>query len=164
MFNPTTGFLRPFALGMLIALAGTPAFAADAPPDTLADMQKKLDQSLQMIQALAARVKELEAGKAAATTAAAPAAPGAPASPGAAPAVSAAAATPAAATPAADAAVDQRLQSVEQQVAQIETANATRRSDDTGLPIHGFADLDIGNHNPFHRLKKARASTTSTST
>jgi hypothetical protein len=38
---------------------------------------------------------------------------------------------------------------VEQKVDQIETASATRTTDDTGLPMHGFADVGIGNHNPY---------------
>src|ERR1700730_11003349 len=48
----------------------------------------------------------------------------------------------------------QRLEAVEQKVAQIETANATRQSDDTGLPIHGFADVNVGNYNIYFPYAK----------
>jgi hypothetical protein len=58
------------------------------------------------------------------------------------PASAAASAPPSA--PAADA---QRLAALEQQVSQMETANATRRGDDNGLPLHGFADVGAGTHN-----------------
>jgi hypothetical protein len=37
-----------------------------------------------------------------------------------------------------------RIDSVEQQVSQIASANASRRSDDTGLAMHGFADVGLG--------------------
>ena len=47
-----------------------------------------------------------------------------------------------------------RLQAVEQKISQIETANAAHTVDDTGLPVHGFADVNIGNHNPFHDYEK----------
>ena len=43
-----------------------------------------------------------------------------------------------------------RLDAVEQKITEMETSNATHRNDDTGLPMHGFADIGIGNHNPFH--------------
>ena len=121
--------IRSVVLGAIVALAPLGAAAAtDA--DTLAAMQKKLDTSLKMIDALAARVRELEAKQAQA---------------------SAGGAAPAAASAPADAA---RVLAVEQKVEQIETANATRRADDTGLPVHGFADVGAGNHNPYTPLLK----------
>ena len=89
-----------------------------------------------MIEALAARVKELEAKQAATPVGAA--------------------AAPAAAVAQAQPAVSdaERLQAVGQQINQIETANAARQGDDTGLPVHGFADVNLGNHNPFHAYEK----------
>jgi hypothetical protein len=101
--------------------------AADSVSDAkLEEMQKKLDQSMKMIESLAARVKELEAHAANGPVAVA-------------------------ATPAPN---PQRLEAVEQKVAQIETANATRQSDDSGLPIHGFADVNAGNYNLYFPYAK----------
>ncbi len=119
--------VRALCLGATLAvgLAST-AMATEPTAETVKSLEQKLDQSLKMIDALAARVKELEAKQGQAAAQAAPAA------------------APAAAV------ADERLQSVEQKVAQIETANAARRGDDTGLPIHGFADVNVGNHNPYH--------------
>jgi len=127
---------RAICLGALLA-AGVPSvlWAAEASPDT-ATLHKELEQSIKMIDALAARVKELES-KLASIPAAALAAP-----------------PPVAAAPAPAPADAARLQAVEQQINQIETANASRQGDDTGLPVHGFADVDIGNHNPFHAYEK----------
>lgn len=116
--------IRGLCLAALIGAAPALAHAADTDADTLAALQAKLEQSLKMIDALAARVRELEAKQ-----------------PQAAPATPAAVAT----QPAEVA----RIDAVEQKVAQIETANATRRTDDTGLPVHGFADVGAGNYNPF---------------
>jgi hypothetical protein len=96
------------------------AVAANADADKLAQMQQKLDQSLKMIAALTARVQQLESGQARGQV-----------SP----------------PPAADA---QRLEAVEQKVVQIETTNATRRADENGLPLHGFADVGVGTRNPFN--------------
>src|SRR5579864_1156543 len=58
-----------------ILAAGTPpaAWAESAKRDDIKTLQQKLDQSIQMIQALAARVKELEAKQAAPTAAVVPA-------------------------------------------------------------------------------------------
>lgn len=115
------------ALGVALALAPLGVHAAETDADKVAALEKKLDESLKRIDALAARVKELEAKQAGA------------------PARVAGAAQPPAAPPAEAA----RIEAVEQKVAQIETANATRRQDDTGLPLHGFADVGAGNHNPY---------------
>ena len=116
---------RALCLGATLAVglcASAPAAEPNAEP--VKALEQKLDQSLKMIDALAARVRELEAKQSQVAAKPAPA--------------------PAAAV------ADERLQSVEQKVAQIETANAARRGDDTGLPIHGFADINVGNHNPYH--------------
>jgi hypothetical protein len=114
---------RAIALGVVLSTASLPAAADSVSDAKLEELQKKLDQSMKMIEALGARVKELEGHTSNGTVAA-----------GAAPA------------PAPD---TQRLEAVEQKVAQIETANATRQSDDSGLPIHGFADVNTGNYNLY---------------
>ncbi len=105
------------------------AHGADADADKITQLQQKLDQSIKMIEALSARVHELETRQAASP-----------------PAVAAA---PQPLVPAPAPTDAQRIDSVEQKVAQIETANATRHADDTGLPVHGFADVGAGNYNPF---------------
>ena len=123
---------RAFCLGVLLA-AALPAVASaeEASAAAVKALQQKLDQSIQMIEALTARVKELEVQHATTATAAA------------------------ARTPVQPPALDStRLQAVEQQVNQIETANAARQGDDTGLPVHGFADVNIGTHNPFNPNEK----------
>src|ERR1700719_4358191 len=95
---------RAIALGVILSTASLPAAADSVTDAKLEELQRKLDQSLKMIEALGARVKELE-GQASNGAVAAPAA---------------------GATP-----DPQRLDAVEQKVAQIETANATRQSDDS---------------------------------
>jgi hypothetical protein len=128
---------RMHAVVLLLAgIAVMPAAAISAAgkqDPALAELQKKLDQSLQMIQALTERVRTLEAQQAAA--AAPPAAP-APAS-------------PAAATENA-AADNARLEADERKLEELEKENASRTTDDTGLPLHGFADVGIGTHNPIN--------------
>lgn len=128
MSNSTFRRLRAFCLGVALA-AGWPSMAlgADADTDRLAALQQQLDASIAMINALAARVRELEAREGAAPVIAPAPAPGAlPATPD-----------------------SQRIAAVEQKVALIETANATRHGDDTGLPTHGFADVGAGTYNPY---------------
>jgi hypothetical protein len=129
---------RAFLLGLILSMSAVPVIAASDTDAKLDELQKTLDKSMKMIDALNTRVKELEARVAEGTVAAAPqtTAPVAP---------NAAAAAAVGAAPS----VDDRLETVEQKVTQIETANATRQSDDTGLPMHGFADVGLGNHNPY---------------
>lgn len=122
------------AFAIALATANWAAAADQTDAARIEQLRKELDQSLKMIEALSARVKELEQRQQSAPANLAAAAP------------PAAAQTPATATASAN---EQRLQSVEQKVTQIETANATRQQDDTGLPIHGFADVNLGNHNPY---------------
>src|SRR5258708_39136497 len=125
MLNKLLISARAIALGVALSAASLPA-AADAVSDAKLDaLQKKLDQSMKMIEALGARVKELEGHASNGPVAAAAPAPS-----------------------------PQRLDAVEQKVAQIETANATRQSDDSGLPIHGFADVNVGNHNLYFPYAK----------
>jgi hypothetical protein len=117
-----------FCVGTVLAGSVPSMAAADAASsDSIKLLQQKLDQSIKMIDALAARVKELEAKQAAMSASASP--------------------QPAPAE-------ESRLHAVEQQVSQIEIANAARQGDDTGLAVHGFADVNIGNHNPFHPYEK----------
>jgi hypothetical protein len=123
MLNRLLISARAMALGVALITASLPAAADSVSDAKLEELQKKLDQSMKMIEALGARVKELE-GHASNGAVAAGAAPAPTADP-------------------------QRLEAVEHKVAQIETANATRQSDDTGLPIHGFADVNVGNYNLY---------------
>lgn len=115
-------------VALAVAVLPSAAFSATGKQDpALAEMQKKLDQSLQMIQALTERVRELEAKQAVATAAVAPpAAPAAPPETG-----------------------NSRLDAAEQKLEQLEKENASRTADDTGLPLHGFADVGVGTHNPI---------------
>jgi hypothetical protein len=112
---------------------------------------------MQMIRELSRKVHDLEAraaqqpaapasmpGSTPATPAAAQA-PATPAAPGAPAAVAAAAAAPPAGPATPDTAA--RVASLEQTVAQM-AANAWQRTEDTGMPTHGFADVGLGTHNP----------------
>ena len=112
---------------LMCALVVLPARAASttAQNDALTEMQQKLDQSLQAIKTLEERVKQLE-GK-----------------------VAEGAAAPVAANP--PAAEPARLEVDEQKLEQLERANASRNTDDTGLPLHGFADVGAGTHNPINK-------------
>jgi hypothetical protein len=135
------------ALWLCCALLMAPAhgWCASSQSEQLAEMQKKLDQSLEAIQALSKRVSELEAELAAGKAAAAPAGAAAAAVPPA--AVAPAPSAPAAASgPVVD---NARLEADEQKLEQLERENASRNSDDTGLPLHGFADVGVGTRNPF---------------
>ena len=124
--------------------------AAADDKDRIAALEQKLDQSLQLIQQLSARVHDLEAQVAQAPPAAAkPTSPGAAA---AAPAPAAAqpgtpASQPAGVTPPDTA---QRLARVEQAVTEI-AASGGQRAEDLGMPMHGFADVGVGNHNAEFR-------------
>jgi hypothetical protein len=126
MLNKLLISARAMALGVALSTASLPAAADSVSDAKLEELQRKLDQSMKMIEALGARVKELEGHASTGPVVA-----------GAAPAPS-----------------PQRLEAVEQKVAQIETANATRQSDDSGLPIHGFADVNVGNHNLYFPYAK----------
>jgi hypothetical protein len=118
----------------------SPAHAA-ADADQVAQLQSQLEASLKAIDQLTARVRELETrmdavqpgGAGAAAAGAAPAAPTPSAAPGASPGT----------------AQDQRLSSLENDVAAITAANAARH-DDMGLPLHGFADVGAGTRNPVN--------------
>jgi hypothetical protein len=138
-------------LGLCCALLLAPghAWGASSQSQQLAEMQRKLDQSLEAIQALTRRVTELEA-QLAASKAAAPATAGAPATNAAAaggPGGATTAVPGGASGPAAD---NARLEADEQKLEQLERENANRSRDDTGLPLHGFADVGVGTRNPLN--------------
>ena len=130
--NSTRHRLCALAL-LVVAIAALPSPAVSAAPESraLEEIQKKLDASLQMIQALSERVRELEAKQA---TAATPA-----------PAVTTTA------SPVLSPTMDNaRLETNELRLEQLEKENASRNADDTGLPLHGFADVGAGTRNPIN--------------
>jgi hypothetical protein len=145
-----TNCARSWLGALLIAGLGQPliAHATAAETDRIAALEQKLDQSLQLIRQLSARVQALEAQ--ATPTAQAPAAPRAGRA-GAAPSAAAvtAATGPAgsAAPPATLADTAQRLAQVEQTVNQMAASAGQHAEDTTGMPMHGFADVGVGNHN-----------------
>jgi len=136
--HPRANRGRSWVGALLVAGLGhalvTHAAANDS--DRIAVLEQKLDQSLQLIRQLSARVQDLEAEKRSGAAAAAP--PAAAAQP------PAAAAPPgaAAATPPDTA---QRLAKVEQTVNQM--AVSAGQHAEEGLATHGFADVGIGNRN-----------------
>ena len=126
----------------------TAAAAKSDESDRLAALERQLKESLELIRQLSARVKELEAAQAARPQAAQVPAPPTSAGPT---ATAAAASGPPAAPP--DTA--KRLAQVEQTVSEI-AAGAAQRAEDTGMPMHGFADVGVGNHNAeFHEYQGA---------
>jgi hypothetical protein len=108
--------------------------------DRIAVLEQKLDQSLQLIRELSARVRDLEARAPQGTPVTAEQRSGAAAAP---PGTAAAPqpGTPAATPP--DTA--QRLARVEQTVTQM-AASAGQHAEE-GMATHGFADVGVGNHN-----------------
>src|SRR5437763_12936567 len=149
---PRASGRRAWVGALLVAGLGqtlvTHAAADDS--DRIAALEQKLDQSLQLIRQLAARVNDLEAQAAHGTPVATVKRSGA----GAAAPVAAAAAPPgtlAATQPGVPAATPpdsaQRLERVEQTLAEM-AASAGQHAEDLGMPMHGFADVGVGNHNP----------------
>src|SRR5438874_6660715 len=149
---PRASGRRAWVGALLVAGLGqtlvTHAAADDS--DRIAALEQKLDQSLQLIRQLSARVNDLEAQAAHGTPVATVKRSGA----GAAAPVAAAAAPPgtlAATQPGVPAATPpdsaQRLERVEQTVAEM-AASAGQHAEDLGMPMHGFADVGVGNHNP----------------
>jgi hypothetical protein len=134
---------------------GGPAVAESAAPPTtdrerIGVLERKLDQSLELIRELSTRVRELEAQTGPAAQKAAPAANMAS---GARTAPAPPAAAPQAAPPPPDTAA--RLTQVEQTLAQM-ASSAGQHPEDTGMPMHGFADVGVGNHNAeFHEYQGA---------
>ncbi len=120
---------RLLALALLLTLwlptiATAAAAASDA--DRITELEQELQQSLRLIAELTTRVQQLEGAKAQEQG---QARPGAPSGGG-------------------------RLDAVESKVAQIESASAARRGDDSGLAMHGFADVGYGTRNPFNDALK----------
>ncbi len=113
----------------LPGLGHSPAsYAAADDTGRIAVLEQKLDESLRLIRELSARVHELEARTPEAGTAVAAASAGA------------------AVAPANQPETAQRLAVVEQTVNQM-VASSGQHGDDSGMPLHGFADVGIGNHN-----------------
>jgi hypothetical protein len=106
--------------------AAAPVSAAENENDRVTALEQKLDRSLKLIEQLTARVKELEAQRAGAAASVQNAPPAPPAEP--------------------SPQIQQRLDSVEQQLTQIADSNAARGGGGAGVPLHGFADIGIGNH------------------
>jgi len=129
-----------FAFGLALAAAGM-AQAAPAPSASqrIDSLEQRLAQSQKLIEQLGAEVHALQA-QIAQQAAARPAAA-------------------AAAEPAPPAAADQseRLASVEHQVEQITASSNSAHGEDRGLPLHGFADVGVGNHNPLTPANKGAA-------
>lgn len=107
------------------------AHAADS-QDRISVLEKKLDQTLELVRQLSTRVNELETQVANSKQPAA----GAP---------QVAAAQPPTPTPKPDENAA-RIAALEQEVNQM-AASAARPSEEAGLPMHGFADVGAGNHN-----------------
>jgi hypothetical protein len=97
--------------------------AAWAQPADNAQLERRLEQSMRLIESLTGRIEQLEKQLAAQKT----------------PAI---AATPAAAPAAPSETANARLDEVEKTVAQI-TASSSRELRDPGLPLHGFADVGL---------------------
>jgi hypothetical protein len=149
--HPRANRSRAWVGALLVAGLGhsllTHAAADDS--DRIAVLEQKLDQSLQLIRELSARVHDLEARAPRGTPVAADRRSGAAAAP---PATAAAPqpGTPAAATqPGASAPTPldtaQRLARVEQTVTEMATSAGQHAEE--GMATHGFADVGVGNHN-----------------
>ncbi len=120
------------ALGLILACTSAQAGVAGSADARVDELERKLEQSLRQIDSLAARVRELEAAAGAAkppVTAESPPAVTVTDGPG--PSM-------------------EKVDAVEQRVAAMETAQATRQTEDRGLALHGFADVDTGNYNPYY--------------
>jgi hypothetical protein len=126
--------LRQALAAAVICLAASTPVLADEQSDRVQALEKKLESSLDLIRMLSARVAELERARPASaslpttTTAAPPVATG-----------------PAVATAPSPAAVDtaQQIARLQDTVTQI-SESLSQRSADTGLPLHGFADVGAG--------------------
>ena len=131
--NPARSFGRPAFAGvaLAIALACANVGAQPAPAEPTSALERKLEQSLRMIEALSARVDALEKELALSRGQA----PQQPAT-----AVSAASAPSAAGAAASDDTTAARMSELEKTVTQL-TNSQGRDLRDPGLPLHGFADV-----------------------
>ena len=131
-------------LKQLVALAlmglgqSLAAHAASTEDERVNALEKKLDDSVAVIQALSKRVHELESQLGPAQGAPAAAQPPPP------PATTTA--PPDAAAAQAQTNTEQRLDALQQQVTQM-AASAAQPNNNAGMPMHGFADVGFGNHN-----------------
>ena len=116
---------RTLAIATLAAMLSIPVSAfAQSDAERIRDLERKLEQSLRVIDKLEKRVEQLERSRnAAATTAAAAPAPKAPG----------------ATIGASD---EERIKALEQSVAQMSSTPAERSAGLAGLPLHGFADVE----------------------
>jgi hypothetical protein len=132
--HPRANRSRAWLGALLVAgLGHSPVIhAAAKDSDRIAALEQKLDQSLQLIRELSARVHDLEARAPQGTPVAADQRSGAAATP-----PGTAAPTPS------DTA--QRLAKVEQTVTEM-AASAGQHAEE-GIATHGFADVGVGNHN-----------------
>jgi hypothetical protein len=127
--------LRVLFIGLLLGLAAgfSHAAQADTSPDAqagrLSALEQKLDASLQTIEQLAARVRELEAQLARDKPGPAPFAAPAPDE-------------------------HEKLARIESDLAQITAANSAASNADHGLAMHGFADVGVGNHNVYDPARR----------
>lgn len=103
------------ALGAAMLVAATPATAAPDADARIRELEKKLERSMQMIEALQGEVQTLKGAKAAAE-----------------PAVTAASAEQAA-----------KIDNLERQVAQLGSGISARLGNDDGTALHGFADVGL---------------------
>ena len=127
--NPACTTPRRLAALVIAFGIAAPALAQSANADT-AQLERRLEQSVRMIEALTSRIEQLEKQLAVTTTK---------------PAAVAAAPAPAASAPRDVAA---RLDEVEKTVGQL-TSSSSRDLRDSGLPLHGFADVGLhASHNP----------------
>ena len=122
MPHPIPAALRRLVAGVALLLAPAAATLVQAQPASpdAARLEQKLEQTLRLIQALTSRVEQLERQLAAAPQPAAPSAT--------------------AAAPAAPETTAARLDEVEKTVSQL-TAASGRDLRDSGLAVHGFADV-----------------------
>jgi hypothetical protein len=123
----------------IVCLVGAPCFsspviATDNQDDRVTALEHKLDRSLKLIEQLEARVRELEAERAGTAQLAQPAPPAQTA-----PAQTAQQETVAPSP----AQTQERMDSLQQQLTQL--AGSARGG--SGVPLHGFFDVGIGNHN-----------------
>jgi hypothetical protein len=110
---------RALLLAGLCSAAAMPAFA-DAQSDRIDALEKRLERSTQLVEKLAARIAELERPSKAA------------------PAVAAVIAAPPAAAEQA-----KTIAALQESIAQI-SAGLNSKGPDTGVPLHGFADVGAG--------------------
>ena len=135
-FKLGESFPRASLLIGLSTLIGAGPAMAQSDSARIRDLERRLEQSIKLIEDLSTKVKRLEAGTAPAATASAPA-----------PAAGSTAAAPAA--PAASAAQiasqQARIDSLELSVSQLGASSSAAASNTVlGIPLHGFADVGGG--------------------